>query len=152
MHEPIKDNLEEYLLRSDAARLPAEFSAHLAACAECREELAVMQKQSRVVRALRAPDEVEPTPGFYARVLERIEIQRPASIWSIFAQSFGQRIAVASMAFALMLGVYLFSTEGDAMNETAFLPGEDQPGLVLGSTPDQERGTVLVNLVTYKGQ
>ena len=151
MHEPIKENLEEYLMRSDATSLPAEFTAHLISCAECRQEIAVMEAQSRVVRVLKPRQDLEPSAGFYARVLERIEAQRPLSIWSIFLEPFGRRIAVASMALALMMGVYLFSAEQGAPIVTA-LPGEDQAGLVLGATPEQERGAVLVDLASYRGQ
>ena len=151
MHEPIKENLEEYLMRSDGASLPAEFTAHLVSCAECRREIAVMEAQSRVVRVLKPHQELDPSAGFYARVLERIDAQRPLSIWSIFLEPFGRRIAFASMALALMMGVYLFSAEPGAPNVTA-LPGEDQAGLVLGVTPDQERGAVFVDLASYRGQ
>jgi len=152
MHEPIKDNLEEYLMRSDATSLPAEFTAHLLSCGECREELSAMETQARFVRVLSTRAEVDPSPGFYARVLERIDGQRPLSIWSIFLQPFGRRIAVASMALALMMGVYLFSTEPGYTATVAMLEDEDQPGMVLGATPEQERGAVLVNLVTYREQ
>jgi hypothetical protein len=150
MHEPIKEHLEEYLMRSHSARLPAEFTAHLASCAECRRELAVMEAHSRVVRVLQPRQELEPSAGFYARILERIEAQRPLSIWSIFLEPFGRRIAFASMALAVMMSVYLYSTEPGASN--AILADEDQPGLVLGATPEQERGAVFVDLASYRGQ
>src|SRR4051812_43465670 len=160
MHEPIVNHVEDYLTRSDSTSLPAEFTAHLVRCAACREELAAMEKHSRVVRFLKPAQEEDPSPGFYARVLERIEAQRPISMWSIFLQPFGRRIAIASMALALMTGVYLFSTEPGTspaaiatMNGSQdTLPGEDEPGFVLGSNVDQDRGAVLVNLATYREQ
>ena len=163
MHEPIANNIEAYLTRSDSTRLPAEFTAHLVACGGCREELAVMERHSRVIRVLRPGADAEPSPGFYARVMERIDAQRPLSMWTIFLQPFGQRIAFA------------FARPGDshgrlpvhhraggshagpavAIQQTTpdeILPGEDQPGIVLGHNTDQDRGTVLVNLATYQEQ
>lgn len=159
MHEPIAKHVEEYLTRSDRTNLPAEFTAHLVACGDCREELKVMEQQSRIVRVFKPAVEVDPAPGFYARVMERIEAQRPISFWTIFLQPFGRRIAYASLALALLMGVYLFSTEPGMTPSIAFhtgsdqvLEGEDQPGLVLGSNVEQDRGTVLVNLASYQEQ
>lgn len=149
MHEPIKDHVEEYLTRSDRTSLPAEFTAHLLGCAECRDELSIMEKHARVVRVLKPAREVDISAGFYARVLERIEAQRPISIWSIFLEPFGRRIAYASFVLALLMGVYLYSTEP---THGIVLPGEDQPGIVLTANPDQDRGAVLVNLATYQEQ
>lgn len=160
MHEPIANNIEVYLTRSDSTSLPAEFTAHLVSCSECREEVKIMEQQSRIIRVLKPVAEVEPSPGFYARVLERIDAQRPISIWSIFLQPFGRRIAFASLALALMMGAYLFSTEPGMAPSIAIqrttpdqiLQGEDQPGIVLGSNLEQDRSAVLVNLATYQEQ
>jgi hypothetical protein len=164
MHEPITDHVEDYLTRSNGTSLPAEFSAHLVSCTECRHELASMELHSQIVRVLKPVPDVEPSAGFYARVLERIEAQRPISIWSIFLEPFGRRIAFASLALALLMGGYLVTTEpGDAPAASAsyasgneILPGEDQPGIVLGPATntdrEQDRGAVLVNLATYQEQ
>jgi hypothetical protein len=168
MHEPIVNHVEDYLTRSDSTSLPADFTAHLVSCAECRQELAAMETHARFVRVLKPEETVDPARGFYARLIERIEAQRPVSMWSIFLQPFGQRLAFASLALALLMGVYLISTEPGmdsgaavAIQQTAvpgaMLPGEDQPGLVIGanihgSNEDQDRGAVLVNLATYHEQ
>lgn len=166
MHEPIRKNIEEYLTRSEQTSLPAEFTAHLVACAECRGELGVMESQSQMVRLLRPEQELEPRPGFYARVQELIEAQRPASVWNVFLQPFGRRLATASLALALMMGIYMYSTEpgsgapettaavsGFGADQTAsVLPGEDQPGVVLSSDTDQDRSAVLANLASYREQ
>jgi hypothetical protein len=114
-----------------------------------------MREQAALLRALRAPAEVEPRTGFYARVMERIEAQRPISIWSLFFESaMGRGLAMASMAFALAMGIYLVSSERIA-DQTIVVKG--QPDWVLsddmanpGIAPD--RDTVLVNLVTYREQ
>lgn len=163
MHEPVKVNVEEYLAGSDT--LPREFTAHLLACDECRHELQELRVQSTLMRFLRAPEqEFEPRVGFYARVVERIDNQRQSSIWSIFLEpAFGRRLAVASAVFAVLMGFYLVSSEPGVSQgvpyttgtQAAVLPGEDEPGRVLGA-PDQDqdqdrdRGAVLVNLATYE--
>jgi hypothetical protein len=125
-----------------------------------------MRAHSAALRELRAPDGAEPRPGFYARVMERIEAQSPVSIWNLFIESaFGRRIAVASLALALLLGVYVISSERAAdqpisagqQTLPAFVVGEDAPGRVIGrmdqaSMDKSSNDDVLVNLVTYQEQ
>ncbi len=128
-----------------------------------------------MLRQWRAPEtmaEMEPRPGFYARVLERIEAQTPSSVFALFFDSlFARRIAMASLALALLLGVYVISSEQMAEPQDAAVDGlpqatlasdhvssmpqdfpsfsddNSQPRLVTGA-PDQD--AVLVNLVTYR--
>ncbi len=103
-----------------------------------------MREHAAWIRELRAPEDAEPKPGFYARVMERIEAQGPASIWSLFFESqFALRLAVASITIALGLGVYMVSVERTA-------PSEDRAPLITTGTPD--RDAVLFNLVTYREQ
>ena len=154
MHGMIRDHLEEVLSRRKQEL--DEKLAHLDECAECREEVAAMRTQAELFKSLRADEEVEPRPGFYARVMERIETQGARSIWSLFFESpFGRRVAVASMALALLMGVYLVTSErseeqfGTGAEQAQSIAGEDQPGFVVGA-PD--RDAVLVNLVTYQEQ
>ncbi len=158
MHREIRDRLEEVL-----AGPPEQASAHLAECKECRDEIAAMRQQAAVLRELRAPAEVEPRPGFYARVMERIEAQGPRSIWALFIDSnFGRRLAYASIALALLLSLSLVTLErtgevpmvasdGSGLLPGEMLPGEDQPGRVL-TQAGADKDSVLVNLVTYREQ
>ena len=125
-----------------------------------RAQAAILQ-QWRV--ANREMAEVEPRAGFYARVLERIEAQGPGSVWALFFDTlFARRIAMASLALALLLGVYVISSEQMAEPQTASVDGlpqavvsddvfsdSGQPRLVTAA-PDQD--AVLVNLVTYREQ
>ena len=155
MHREIRDHLEEVLARP--AEKASTYSAHLAACKECRDEIAALREQAELLREWRAPAEAEPRPGFYARVIERIEAQGARSIWNLFFESaFGRRIAVAAMALALLLSVSLVTLERSAeplvANQgSAVIPGEDQPGLVL-TEAGADKDAVLVNLVTYREQ
>ena len=165
MHGQVRDHLEEVL--AGPHRLIAGGAAdHLAKCRECRDEVSAMRHQAALLRTWRVPpEEIDPRPGFYARVMERIEAEGPASIWSLFFDSaLGKRLAFASLALAALLCVVLisserFSADSQVAEQTApfsedlqgqVMLGEDQPGVVLTGAPDQD--SVLVNLVTYRAQ
>jgi predicted anti-sigma-YlaC factor YlaD len=176
MHRLIRDHLEE-VLTGDGMRPDHPAGKHLAACEECRNEVSLMQGHGELLRSWQSSAEVDPHPGFYARVMERIETQGPASIWNLFFDSvFGRRIAMASLALALLLGGYLVGSErmpvedtlasgapsGDAVltvpdvnDSNRMIPapmftGAADTGAALASAPDQD--SVLVNLVTYREQ
>jgi hypothetical protein len=119
---------------------------------------------------LRAPESfvAEPRAGFYARVMERIEAEGPISIWNLFIESaFGRRIAVASMALAILLGVYLVTSERAAddpmiagqevQQQPLVVVGEDGPARVIMQMDQSPAGqssedAVLADLVTYREQ
>jgi hypothetical protein len=152
MHRLIQDHLEEVLAESNPnGSGPA--APHLAECAECRDEVSALRHHAAMLRLLRAPvsandDTLAPRPGFYARVMERIEAQRPIDIWQLFSDSaFGRRLAVASVALVLVFSLYLVSSERFA---PVMVTVEDQPSLSHAGLPDKD--TVLVDLVTYREQ
>lgn len=159
MHRLIRDHLEQALAepgtnRPDGANVH-ELHKHLELCGECREEVARMREQAAMLRTLRA--DREPRPGFYARVIERIEAQGAVSIWSAFSESaFGRRLAAASMAIALLLSVYLVVSEPRHAPSTALnrplqlIIGQDRPDFAFSNTGLPDRDAVLVNLVTYR--
>jgi predicted anti-sigma-YlaC factor YlaD len=162
MHRIIRDHLEEVLTgHGSAPEHPA--GKHLAECEECRDAVTAMREQAAILRQWRTPAELDPQPGFYARVLERIETQGPGSVWALFFDTlFARRIAMASLALALLLGVYVISSEQmlepqtasvEALPQAVFtddiLSDSGQPRLVTAA-PDQD--AVLVNLVTYREQ
>jgi len=151
MHRLIQDRLEEVLRETERVD-DSPAADHLAACEECRMEVAAMRRQASALRALRANDDtLAPRPGFYARVMERIEAQRPIDIWELFFDSsFARRIAMASMAMTVLFGLYLVSSERLAQ-PVAISTEENQPGMTLAAgLPDKD--AVLVNLVTYREQ
>jgi len=144
MHQVILVRLEEYLSGSPS---PREFTAHLESCAECRAEVREMLELSGVLRAVRDPEPFVPSPGFYARVTERIEAQRPRSFWSLFwlEPAFGKRIAFASLMTLAILGSYLIS------RETEYSTGPSSPEVIMaqqatGENPD----TMLATLASYQ--
>ena len=114
MHQPIRDNLEEYL-KGSTRKVPQEFHAHLVACEECASELRLLETQAKMLRSLQPDGDLDPRAGFYARVMERVEAGRTArSIWSVFLQpNFGRRLAMASAVLVMLLGTYLVTTEAE---------------------------------------
>jgi len=171
MHRLIRDHLEE-VLTGEGLSPEHPAGKHLAACEECQSEVSLMRGHGELLRQWQSPSEADPHPGFYARVMEQIEAQGPVSIWNLFFDSaFGRRIAVASLALALLLGGYLVGTE--RIDEQGLTASGDTilsvPGLndsnrmipppmftdasadaMLTSAPDQD--AVLANLVTYREQ
>ena len=161
MHEQVRAHLEDCLARRGS--LPEGVTAHLDSCSGCRAEWEAMESQAMLLRSLRAAEEAEPRPGFYARVLERIDSQRPFSIWSILLEpAFGPRLAIASAVLAVIMGVFLVS--GEPMNRpapmqmepasvaTTVADDEDVPGPALYGSVDQPqvRNAVFVSLATYR--
>ena len=113
-----------------------------------------------MLRSLHCEEEIEPRAGFYARVMDRIEQQGRASIWSILLQpSFGRRLAIASATLVVLLGTYLVTTEpGDSSvaSNPAVVVIEDTPQtqVAVGQQDtlqqQRERDAVLVNLASYR--
>jgi len=144
MHQVILDRLEEHLSGSP---IPREFKAHLESCEECRTEVHDMQELSGALGSLRISEPIPPPPGFYARVSQRLEDQRPRSLWSLFRldPSFGKRIAFASLMTLAILGSFLVTREteysaGPARPETimAQQPASDNPDMMLATLASYE--------------
>src|SRR5262245_43052975 len=153
MHEPVIGRLEEYLAGGGPF---AEVEEHLKHCAHCRTELEAMKIQSSLFRSLRAPQEIDPSAGFYARVMNRIETQARPSPWSLFGESvFAKRLAYASAIFLVLLGsVFVTSSGPDEALASAdperIIAGEAHPVPVTMENPQQDRDVVLVTLATHQ--
>lgn len=144
MHQVILDRLEQYLTGTPGSR---EFTAHLESCPECRTEVSEMQELSSAFAALRAPEEITPRAGFYARVAERVEQQRPRSFASLFWLDpvFGKRVAFASLMILAVLGSYLISRETD------YSAGPTNPEAVMAQqAPAQDPDVMLATLASYE--
>ena len=151
MHRLIQDHLEEVLAELNGNG-SSPVAVHLAECGECREEVSALRQQASLLRTLGANDEtLAPRPGFYARVMERIEAQRPIDIWQLFFDSaFGRRVAMASVAVALLFGLYLVSSE--RLEQPITISVEDHSGMTFSKAGLPDKDTVLVDLVTYREQ
>ncbi len=160
MHQPIRDGLEAYLRSGENHEFLLAFRAHLNACEECRATVERMKLQSEMLRALRAP-EVELAPGFYARVMSRVEAQRhtPPSFWSLLLDArFGRRLMFATATLLVLLGTFLVSSEpGDdgsmaaqSAPEAIMAPASDQQPPALSDDQQRDRDAILVTLTTYQ--
>ena len=153
MHEPVKSRLEEYL---DGGGPFSDVEAHLASCGACRSEVNAMRAQATLLHSLRAPREFELRPDFYARVMDKIEVQTRPSMWVLFGESlFARRLAYASAAFLMLLGTFLISSTTDPQQAVV----ASSPEVILAGHSDElppqievqpsQRGVVLVNLASY---
>jgi hypothetical protein len=150
MHGSIRNRLEDLLAAERPAAEQGDQSGHLASCFECASELEVLKAQSQMMRLLRAPEELEPAAGFYARVLQRIEERAKESVWAALIYSpVSSRIAFASLTLALVAGSYVVAAEtreADLGNSIVAQAHYDAP--VVGS-PAEQRDAVLQNFASH---
>lgn len=155
MHSLVKERLEE-LLAAEGLKTPdAGVESHLALCESCRRELEAMRSQAAALKSLRPVNDAEPHPGFYSRVLDRIESERRPSFWGAFLEpGFSRRIVFASLIFLVLFGGYLASTEQPvpvmASGPELIMAETAQPVSEIGSDPQQDRDAILVTLTTYQ--
>ncbi len=152
MHRPIEDGLEDYLTgRANTASYRA-LAAHLESCAECSAEVRQFTELSELMRELRAPEEMAPAAGFYARVMDRIEAQTANSFWSLFMEPvFGKRLALACLALFVLLSSAAWQTSpAPALHENnpVSILAVEQPQ-VMGEDATRNRSVVLTTLVSY---
>lgn len=155
MHASIRDRLEGLLSTEAPVSRDGDLLQHLSSCEECSAELKAMKGQAELLHSLRAPEDIEPGAGFYARVMQRIEERAKDSIWSIFLYSpVAKRLTYASLAATLLLGSYVITREmssDPAADEQAVVEQLHYDPLVTGNV-QQQRNAVLVNFVSHQGQ
>ncbi len=154
MHEPVLRHLEDYL--ESSTPIP-ELEIHLENCASCRDEVTQMKLQHDLFAAFRVQEQADPSPGFYARVMNKVETQAKPSIWSLFGESlFAKQLAYASMSAIILMGSYFIASQPVEETITASAPEvilADQPSAPpMGVDPQRDREAVLVNLATYQQQ
>jgi hypothetical protein len=114
-----------------------------------------MQRQAEMLAVLRAPEEVEPAPGFYARVLQRIEERARVSMWASFIYSrFAKRLTYASLTVAVMLGTYVVTEEardGHLLGRQSVLAQNAHEDLPVTGDEGQQRDAVLKNFAVHEG-
>jgi len=108
MHRVTSDQLEEFLASTIAPHRRRELEAHLEACDQCRDELREMQELRDLMAVLRASEPVSPDPGFYYRLSQRVEAERPRPFWSVlFEPLLVRRVAMAALLSLAVMGSYL---------------------------------------------
>jgi len=113
MHAVVMESLEEYLSGVLEPAVRRRIEAHLNECASCRAGMDGMAGVSSLFGALRN-QACEAAPGFYARVVERIEATSAApSLAGLFAFDlvFARRLAFSCMLTLAVLGSVLVSRE-----------------------------------------
>lgn len=160
MDPHIENHLEDYLRGTLGPRARADFEEALAASGgDTRRMVKEFQAQSHLMRSLKAPEGAEPAGGFYARVMERIEARRTASVWNAFVEPlFFRRLALASMALLLLLGVTIFTagpddftaTVAEEMTPENVMAVEPEPLPVMTAADEESRDAVLVQLTTFQ--
>jgi anti-sigma factor RsiW len=156
MERFIEQYLEEYLMGSLEPAKKAEFETRLEAADEyTRQTVAQFTVQGRLLRgAMRAPEDLEPSAGFYGRVLQRIEAQKASAWWLGFLEpAFSRRLAFASLTLLLLLGFSLYTVHQEPIvvastpAEVMAAPAVDE---MTGVDPEQGRETVLVDLAAFE--
>ncbi|MCC6291861.1 MAG: hypothetical protein IT164_04385 [Bryobacterales bacterium] len=164
MDRHIQDRLEQFLQGLDRRQSEpnnSDFERHLAAAdAGTRELVETMAAQSRMLRHLRVPGEeadgLMPAPGFYARVMQQIEAQRPASIWNLFVEPrFFHRLAFATFSLLLLLGLTFLSPNPQqeapmqARSEPEMILATPEPAPVTSVSQSEGRDVMLRQLTVY---
>ncbi len=153
MHWSVREELENLLAAKPLAGA-TKAAEHVSACSQCASEVDTMRAQSQLLETLKAPGLLEPTGGFYARVMQRIEEHARRSIWWVFVYSpVGKRVAFASLALAVVLGSYVVAAESSdghlaAVSGIVAQQAQHYDPPVIGDT-DQQRAAVLANFVTH---
>jgi hypothetical protein len=153
MHQSIQDYLEEFLRDPGDRNIPAEFHIHRTECASCAAELKALELQTRLLRTMRAPAELELAAGFYASVMARVEEQTTDSFWSVFLQpAFARSLALASVVLVLLMGTYIYSTEPGPYlaSPQGVVMSERSADFEDGSIKPTQRDAVLVSLATFR--
>ena len=161
MDRQIERDLEEYLHRLDGSRPEdadkiTEFRRLLEQTdEETRRLVTAMAESSRMLRLLRAPQTASPAPGFYARVIERVEQRRSGSLWSAFLdRQFSRRLAYASLLLLFLMSATIFWSDPPRA-EVAMDPANvmvEQHESHVGDNPEQDREAVLVDLASYQSE
>ena len=152
MHAVVMDSLEDYL---SGTLKPADWQAvdtHLSTCQACREEIHGIEDVSQLFVSLKSEEILEPSPGFCAGVMRRVEEQATVpSLAGMFSLdfAFGRRLVFASLLTLAVLGSYLVSRETDypvGQSPEAILAQEDSPAFSSGPAQDN----MLVTLTAYE--
>ncbi len=151
MHEPVRSRLEDLLAGKNRKAEQDGTGVHLKACSECLSEFQSMQAHSELFHSLRAPEELEPTAGFYARVLQTIEERAKGSIWAGFIYSSARtRLAYMSLSLAIGLGTYVVAQETHESNleQKKVVTAQAYADAPVFGSPTQQRDAVLVNFAS----
>ena len=154
----LRDILEDYLSGNLSRTRKADLEAHLARHPESAEQLEQFRLTSSWLVELRAPEGEPqgPEPGFYARVLQRIDRDQVEPFWAFFLQPmFVRRLAFGSLVWLALVGSYVVSFSnpseeiGRRLAEAVLTdqPASDYYRVRLGNNLEQNRDSMLAVVV-----
>jgi anti-sigma factor RsiW len=151
MHGAVLDRLEDYLSGTLKPADHREIEAHLSTCEVCREEVQSMQELSECMAFLRPEESLEPSPGFYAGIVQEVGRQNAPTFASLFSWhfAFGRRIAFASLLVLAVLGSYLWIGESvypAGPTPETVMAQQESPAFESGPAQDN----MLVTLTAYE--
>ena len=154
MHDLVRENLEDYLAGTLDEAKKAEIDALLAANPQAAQELALYQESSLLFQELRvSTEEAEQEPGFYARVMERVEQEQRVPFWAVFLQPlFARQLVFACLMCFALLGAYVAvfgSNQPSPYIAESILTERPLPeyNVRLGADLDRNRESMLATLV-----
>lgn len=146
------ENLEEFLAGTLEPVERQAVESHLSDCELCREEIHGMQSVSLLFGSLRTEAALEPSPGFYARVMQMAEASKPVPFFAgMFALNglFGRKLVFSSLLTLGILGGYLISRESSyTTGPTPEAIMAEQTQAAFESAPAPE--SMLVTLTNYE--
>ena len=170
--KPLEDGLEGMIERGKLTD-DGPVGMFLKVNPAARQEVTGMIEISRLIQEsfkLSAPEAeaLEVSPGFYARVLARIDAEGTVpSIWNFFLEPFGRRLVYASLALAtLLFAATLFdstpfdatpvdqpemasSTPSPVLHGAVLASDSNDMPVVESSNQEEDRSRTLVQLTTY---
>jgi hypothetical protein len=114
-----------------------------------------MCTQAEMLRELRCPNGIGPSAGFTARVMARIDAERPATIWDLFVSPvLAKQLVFASLVLMAMLAGFMVARTSDR----AVLSQHTERTLIrvehpvdIGVDPRRDRQNMLATLASYQG-
>jgi len=146
------DQLEDYLSGTLGPVARRAIEAHLNTCQTCREEVRGMVDVSQLFGSLRSEEEFEPSLGFYAGIVRKIEQEEATpSFAGLFSLNFafGRRLVFASLLTLAIAGSYLVSRESaypGGPSPEAIMAQQNSPSFYEAPAPDN----MLVTLTAYE--
>lgn len=117
MDDLMKENLEDYLSGVLIGRRKDEFESYLNAHPKAAEAVEQQREAAALLSELRVPEEdgmpVQPSPGFYARVMNQVDDERSVPFWEALIEPvFVKRLAFACLMWFFLLGAYATVFDG----------------------------------------
>lgn len=153
MHAVVLENLEDFLAGSLEPSEIRVIEAHLGGCERCREEIRSMQEVSLMFSSLKSEEQPEPSPAFFAGVMQktgaREQAEKSSGFAAVFDLAFGRRLVFASLLTLVVTCSFLVTRESNAasaMSPTAIMAQQDMPGFDSAPAPDN----MLATLTAYE--